>query len=244
KGDLTRSINVEAQGEVLQLKDNINQMIANLKDTTLKNQEQDWLKTTLAKFSGMMQGQRTIVSVAQLIMSELTPLVDAHHGGFYMMENPEGEPILNLIASYGFTQRKNLANWYRLKESLIGQCAFEKKRILLPDVPEDSIQIQTGLGGAPPNHAVVLPVLFEGETKAVIELASFKAFSQKQLTFLDQLMDSVGVILNMISSSMRTEELLQELKRSNSELEAQASELNEKAKLLEIKNQEVELASR
>ncbi|MGE3263179.1 MAG: HAMP domain-containing protein [Bacteriovoracia bacterium] len=245
KGDLTRSINVEAQGEVLQLKDNINQMISNLKDTTNKNQEQDWLKTNLAKFSGMMQGQRNIVSVAQLIMSELTPLIDAHHGGFFMMENSEkGDAMLNLIASYGFTVRKNLQTHYKLKENLIGQCAYEKKRILLTDIPENFIQIQSGLGEAPPKQVVVLPVLFEGETKAVIELASFKQFSPNQLSFLDQLMDSIGVILNMISSSMRTEELLQELKRSNAELEAQAGELNEKAKLLEIKNQEVELASR
>jgi HAMP domain-containing protein/signal transduction histidine kinase/CheY-like chemotaxis protein len=245
KGDLTRSINVEAQGEVLQLKDNINQMIANLKETTQKNTEQDWLKTNLAKFSGMMQGQRNIVSVAQLITSELTPLVGAQHAGFFMMEAAEkGEPVLNLIASYGFTTRKNLASSYKLKESLIGQCAFEKKRILLEDIPAGFISIQTGLGEAPPRNVVVLPVLFEGETKAVIELASFKEFSTNQLTFLDQLMDSIGVILNMISSSMRTEELLQELKRSNAELEAQAGELNEKAKLLEIKNQEVELASK
>jgi HAMP domain-containing protein/signal transduction histidine kinase/ActR/RegA family two-component response regulator len=244
KGDLTRSINVEAQGEVLQLKDNINQMIANLKETTQKNTEQDWLKTNLAKFSGMMQGQRNIVSVAQLITSELTPLVDAQHGGFFMLDTDKGEPVLNLIASYGFTNRKNLANTYRLKESLIGQCAYEKKRILLTDVPESFITIQTGLGDAPPRNVVVLPVLFEGETKAVIELASFKSFSMNQLIFLDQLMDSIGVILNMISSSMRTEELLQELKRSNAELEAQAGELNEKAKLLEVKNNEVELASK
>ncbi len=244
KGDLTRSINVEAMGEVAALKDNINQMIANLKDTTQKNNEQDWLKTNLAKFSGMMQGQRNIISVAQLIMSELTPLVGAQHGAFFMMETSENAPMLNLIASYAFTMRKNLSNSYRLKESLIGQCAFEKKRILLSDVPENFIHISTGMGDAPPRNVVVLPVLFEGETKAVIELASFKVFSDNHLTFLDQLMDSIGVILNMISSSMRTEELLQELKRSNAELEAQANELNDKAKLLEVKNQEVELASR
>ncbi|MGZ3720815.1 MAG: HAMP domain-containing protein, partial [Bdellovibrionota bacterium] len=246
KGDLTRSINVEALGEVLQLKDNLNQMIGNLRDTTVKNQEQDWLKTNLAKFSGMMQGQRNTVSVAQLIMSELTPLIDAHHGGFFMMDTDKktNEAELNLIASYGFTSRKSLSNTYKIKESLVGQCAYEKKRILLTDVPENFINIQSGLGDAPPKQVVVLPVLFEGETKAVIELASFRNFSSNQLSFLDQLMDSIGVILNMISSSMRTEELLQELKRSNAELEAQAGELNEKARLLEIKNQEVEMASR
>jgi len=245
KGDLTRYITVEAQGEVAALKDNINQMIGNLKDTTHKNQEQDWLKTNLARFSSMMQGQRSIVSVAQLIMSELTPLVDAQHGAFYMMEpDPNNEPILHLIASYGFGGRKSLQNKYKIRESLIGQCAFEKKPIVLADVPQDFVYIATGMGEAPPRTVVVLPVLFEGETKAVIELATFHPFVANHLVFLDQLMDSVGVILNMLSSSMRTEELLAQLKRSNAELEAQAAELNDKAKLLEVKNNEVELASR
>ncbi len=243
KGDLTQSITVEAQGEVAALKDNINQMIDNLKETTHKNQEQDWLKTNLAKFSSMMQGQRSITSVAQLIVSELTPLVDAQHGAFYMMD-AEPEPELHLIASYGFGGRKGLSNSYRMKQTLVGQCAFEKKRILLTDVPEDFIYIATGMGNAIPRSVVVLPVLFEGDTKAVIELASFKIFTPNYLTFLSQLMDGIGVILNMISSSMRTEELLQQLKTSNAELEAQAVELNDKAKLLELKNQEVELASR
>ena len=245
KGDLTRSITVAAQGEVAVLKDNINQMIGNLKDTTHKNQEQDWLKTNLARFSSMMQGQRSIVSVAQLVMSELTPLVDAQHAAFYIMEpGDSGDPVLHLVASYGFGGRKNLSTTYYLGETLIGQCAFEKKRILLSDVPSEFIYVATGMGEAPPRSVIVLPVLFEGDIKAVIEIAAFKPFSPNHLTFLDQLMGSVGVILNMISSSMRTEELLQQLQKSNAELEAQAAELNDKAKLLELKNTEVELASR
>jgi signal transduction histidine kinase/HAMP domain-containing protein/ActR/RegA family two-component response regulator len=244
KGDLTRSITVEAQGEVAALKDNINTMIGNLKDTTHKNREQDWLKSNLARFSSIMQGQRNIVSVAQLIMSELTPLIEAQHGAFYIVDESGREPMLQLIASYGFGGRRSLANRYKMQESLIGQCAFEKKRIMLADVPESFIYITTGMGEAAPRCAVVLPVLFEGEIKAVIELATFSSFVENHLTFLDQLMDSIGVILNMISSSMRTDELLQQLKTSNAELEAQAGELNEKAKLLEVKNNEVELASR
>jgi len=243
KGDLTRSITVEAEGEVAALKNNINQMIANLKDTTQKNNEQDWLKTNLAKFTEMMQGQRSLSAVAQLIMSELTPLVDAEQGAFFMTEQDGGDTVLSLIASYAFTSRKNVSNKYHLKEGLVGQCAFEKKRILLTHVPDDYLCVSSSLGQARPANIVVLPVLFEGELKAVIELASFGAFTPNYLNFLDQLMDSIGVILNMISSSMRTEELLQELKRSNAELEAQAKELEEKAKLLEVKNQEVELAS-
>jgi HAMP domain-containing protein/signal transduction histidine kinase/ActR/RegA family two-component response regulator len=246
KGDLSRSITVKAQGEVAALKDNINQMIATLKETTQKNTEQDWLKTNLGNFSNMIQGQRNIESVAQAIISKLTPLVNAQHGAFFLVETDKekDQPVLNLIASYGFGGRKTLAISYRLKESLIGQCAFEKKRILLSNVPEDFIYVASGMGEAPPRCVVVLPVLFEGEAKAVIELASFAEFSPNHLAFFDQLMENVGVILNMMGSSMRTEELLQELKRSNAELEAQAGELNEKAKLLEQKNSEVELASR
>jgi signal transduction histidine kinase/ActR/RegA family two-component response regulator len=155
-----------------------------------------------------------------------------------------GTHALRLIASYGFGGRKTLANAYGIKESLIGQCAFEKKRILLGEVPTDFIYIASGMGEAPPRCVVVLPVLFEDEVKAVIELASFTKFSPNHLTFLDQLMDGIGVILNMISSSARTEELLQQLQTSNAELEAQAGELNDKAKLLELKNREVELASK
>ena len=246
KGDLTRSITVQAQGEVAALKDNINQMIATLKETTAKNTAQDWLKTNLANFSSMMQGQRNVVSVAQALISELTPLVNAQHGAFYLLEagKERAEPVLNLIATYGFGGRKTLAGSYRLRETLIGQCAYEKKRILLSSVPPDFVYIASGMGEAPPRCVVVLPVLFEGEAKAVIELASFAEFDRNHLAFLDQLMENVGVILNMISSSMRTDELLQELKRSNAELEAQAGELNDKARLLEQKNNEVELASR
>jgi len=245
KGDLTRSITVEAQGEVAALSENINFMIGNLKDTTQKNTEQDWLKTNLAKFSSMMQGQRSVTAVAQLIMSELTPLVDAHQGTFFMLETEsEEQQSLNLIASYAFTERKNVSNRYRMKEGLVGQCAFEKKRILLTHPQDDYVIISSSLHDQKPRNVIVLPVLFEGELKAVIELASTRTFSQNYINFLDQLMDSIGVILNMISSSMRTEELLQELKRSNAELEAQAKELEDKAKLLEVKNQEVELASR
>jgi signal transduction histidine kinase/HAMP domain-containing protein len=244
KGDLTRSITVEAQGEVAALSENINQMIGNLKDTTEKNKEQDWLKTNLAKFSGMMQGQRSIAAVAQLVMSELTPLVDARQGAFFMAEGESTDAVLNLVASYAFTERRQVSNKYKLKEGLVGQCAYEKKRILITQPDEEYVKISSALVELTPKNVIVLPILFEGDLKAVIELSSLQPFTQNYINFLDQLMDSIGVILNMISSSMRTEELLQELKRSNAELEAQAKELEDKAKLLEVKNQEVELASR
>ncbi|HWG85467.1 MAG TPA: ATP-binding protein, partial [Deinococcales bacterium] len=263
QGDLTRSIAVEAQGEVLELKDNINRMIVNLRETTQKNQEQDWLKTNLAKFSGMMQGQKNLESVSRLIMSELTPLVGAHHGAFFIAENEAHEPTLKLIASYAYRERKNLSNRFRLGEGLVGQCALERKGILLTQVPSDYITISSGLGESTPLTIIVLPVLFEGEVKAVVELASFLPFSQIHRIFLDQLSESIGVVLNMIEANMRTEQLLQqsqsltqelqsqslelqtqqnELRRSNLDLEEKAALLEEQNRKVEIKNREVELA--
>jgi HAMP domain-containing protein/signal transduction histidine kinase/CheY-like chemotaxis protein len=270
KGDLTRAITVGAEGEVAKLKDNINQMIVNLRETTQKNQEQDWLKTNLAKFSSMMQGQKNLDTVSRLIMSQLTPLVSAHHGAFFMLDRDASVPVLKLVATYAYKERKSVANRFHFGESLVGQCALEKKPILLTNVPDDYIQINSGLGEAPPLNIIVLPVLFEGEVKAVIELASFNPFGAIHQIFLDQLTESIGVVLNMIGANMRTEQLLQqsqsltqelqsqskeltiqqeELKRSNSALEKQAVELEEKAKQLEeqnasieVKNREVELA--
>jgi signal transduction histidine kinase/CheY-like chemotaxis protein/HAMP domain-containing protein len=270
KGDLTRSIDVQAEGEVALLKDNINQMILNLKETTEKNTEQDWLKTNLAKFSSMMQGQKNLETVSQMIMSELTPLVSAHYGAFFVMEMDDGAPLLNLTSSYAYRERKHVSNRFRIGEGLVGQCAREKKPILLTRVPADYVQISSGLGEAAPLSIIVMPVLFEGEVKAVIELASFHSFSAIHQLFLDQLMVSIGVVLNMITANMRTEQLLlqsqnltlelqnqsrelqaqqQELRRTNLALEKQAEELEEKARLLaeqnakvEIKNREVEQA--
>ncbi len=243
KGDLTRSIAVEAQGEVLQLKDNINQMIGNLRETTRANKEQDWLKTNLARFSGMMQGQRNLEALSKLIMSELTPVVSAQHGAFYILEGEEGLPTLKLVSTYAFQKRKSVANRFTMGESLVGQCGIEKKSILVTRVPDDYIQISSGLGEAPPKNIIVLPVMFEGKLKSVIELASFQEFSPIHLTFLDQLAQSIGVVFNMIGASMRTEELLQELQRSNAELEGRSKELEDKAHLLEVKNREIAKAS-
>jgi HAMP domain-containing protein/signal transduction histidine kinase/CheY-like chemotaxis protein len=245
EGDLTRSIDVDAQGEVLSLKDTINQMIENLKDTTQTNKEQDWLKTNLAKFSQMMQGQRSLESLARLIMSELTPLVTAQHGTFFVTETErQGEdPVLKLLSSYALRERKRLANRFELGEGLVGQCALERKTIQVDDVPPDYVRITSSVGEAPPRNILVLPVLFEGQIKGVIELASFQRFSPIHITFLEQLTLSIGVVFNMITASMRTEELLEELKGSNVELEKRTNELEEKASLLEEKNREIAQAS-
>ncbi|HEU0007533.1 MAG TPA: response regulator, partial [Terriglobia bacterium] len=227
KGDLSRSITVDAAGEVARLKDNINEMIGNLRDTTQKNAAQDWLKTNLAKFTRLMQGQRDLLAVSRLILSELAPLVGMQHGLFYVNEAANGDAELQLLASYAFKERRHLSNRFRAGEGLVGQCALEKERILLWDVPPDYVQINSGLGEASPSSIVVLPVLFEDQVKAVIELASFQRFSDIHLTFLDQLTESIGIVLNTITATMRTEELLKQSQTLATELQTRQEELTE-----------------
>ena len=268
QGDLTRSINVEAAGEVSDLKDNINQMIGNLRETTERNAAQDWLNSNLARFSGMLQGQRDQKTVARLLMSEVTPIVAAHHGAFYVAEDTgvsggaeDEETELLLVASYGYKERKSLANRFKVGEALIGQAALERKVIVITQAPEHYITIASGLGEAAPTSIIVVPVLFEETVMAVIELASFAPFSEVQQTFLEMLSESIGVVLNTINANMRTEELLlqsqsltqdlqsqseelqaqqDELRRSNAELEAQTATLRASEELLQTQQEELQ----
>ncbi len=233
KGDLTRSISVEAQGEVAALKDYINEMIRNLKDTTQKNTEQDWLKTNLTKFTRMLQGQRDLLTVANLVLAELAPLVAAQHGVFYIHGSEDGENHLRLLGSYAYQKRKHLSDRFQIGEGLIGQCALERQRILLESVPDDYIKVSSGLGEGNPKNIIVLPVVFENEVKAVIELASVQDFSDTHLAFLDQLTESIGIVLNTIEATSRTENLLKQSQSLAEELQSQQQELTETNRRLE-----------
>src|SRR5438045_4197370 len=257
QGDLTRSIMVEAQGEVAALKDNINEMIRNLKDTTLKNNEQDWLKTNLAKFSRMRQGQGDLVAASQLVLSELAPLVHAQQGVLYAQSVQDGEPTLKLVASYAAGSEEQLPSVVRPGEGLVGQCALEKKRILLEDLRQDYLRIESAVGSAAPLNVVILPVLFEGDVKAVMELASIRRFNATRLLFLDQLAESIGIVLNTIGANMRTRDLLaqsqsltrelqkqqQELKQTNERLGYQAGNLQKSESLLKMQQEELRHAN-
>ena len=201
---------METRGEVAELKDNINTMIDNLRVTTERNQEQDWLKTNLAKFTRMLQGQRDLFTVGQMLLSELAPLVEAQQGTIYQMDTVDEDRPLVCGCWPATPQRTGPAGAKsQLGEGLVGQCAVEKQRILLTDVPPDYMPIHSSLGDAQPANIVVLPVLFEGQTKAVIELASLHPFTDTHLTFLEQLTQTIGVVLNTIEATMRTEDLLQ-----------------------------------
>src|SRR5262249_3235503 len=246
-------IQVAAHGEVAFVKDNINEMIRNLRDTTSRNNEQDWLKTNLAKFSRMLQGQRDLLAVARMILSELAPVVSAQQGVFYIIDNVDGgnEPELKLLASYAYRDRKGANKRFKLGEGLVGQAALEKERILLTRVPRDYVKISSGLGAAPPRNIVVLPILFEGQVKAVMELSSAEEFNPTHQAFLDQLTESIGIVLNTIEANTRTEDLLKqsqslatELQSRQEELQTTNQELEEKARQLFDQNAEVERKNR
>jgi HAMP domain-containing protein/CheY-like chemotaxis protein/signal transduction histidine kinase len=257
KGDLTRSIQVDARGEVAELKDNINTMIDNLRLTTDRNTEQDWLKTNLAKLTNMLQGQRDLATVGRLLLSELTPLVNAQQGVIYQMENEE-TPGLKLLSTYADDGINGHARALRLGDGLVGQCAVERQRMLITEMPDTAVPIGSALFKATPKNIIVLPVLFENQVKAVIELGSIHEFTSLQTIFLDQLTTSIGIVLNSIEASMQTEGLLKqsqqlagelqaqqrELQQTNEQLEQKAQQLAERNVEVERKNQEIEQARR
>jgi HAMP domain-containing protein/CheY-like chemotaxis protein/signal transduction histidine kinase len=236
KGDLTRSIQVEARGEVAELKDNINTMIDNLRLTTDRNTEQDWLKTNLARFTGMLQGQRDLTTVGRKLLSELVPLVNAQQGMIYQMESEESMVLLAAFAGDGED-----GHLRRLKsgEGLVGQCAAERRRIVISDLPPQTVPIRSSLFEAVPQNVVVLPVLFENHVKAVIELASLSFFTASHLAFLEQLTSSIGIVLNSIEATMQTEGLLKQSQQLAAELQTQQKELQQTNEQLALKAQQL-----
>jgi CheY-like chemotaxis protein/signal transduction histidine kinase/HAMP domain-containing protein len=257
KGDLTRSVQVEARGEVAELKDYINTMIDNLRLTTDRNKEQDWLKTNLARFTGMLQGQRDLSTVGRMLLSELVPLVNAQQGVIYQMD-AEDPSELGLLSSYADGTEDGHELHLRVGEGLVGQCASEKRRMLITDLPLGATTIRSSLFQAVPKNVIVLPILFEDRVKAVIELGSLSAFTASHLSFLEQLTASIGIVLNSIEATMQTEGLLKqsqqlakelqtqqtELQQTNEQLAQKAQQLAEQNVEVERKNQEIEQARR
>ena len=255
KGDLTRSIQVEASGELVELKDNINTMIHNLRLTTEHNTEQDWLKTNLARVTGMLQGQRDLATVGQMLLSQLVPLVNAQQGIIYKAEE-EGSALALLSSFAGESDGDGHVKRVKLGEGLVGQCAAERRSMLITDTPPNALPIRSGLLRALPRSVMVLPVLFEGRLKAVIELASLNSFTQSHMAFLEQLSSTVGIVLNSIEATMQTEALLKqsqdlaaelqtqqgELQQTNEQLGQKAQQLAEQNAEVERKNKEIEQA--
>ena len=247
-GDLTRSISVEAQGEVAELKDNINAMVRSLRETTTANEDQDWLNTNLARFSGLMQGHRELRTVAELIMNELTPLVAAQLGTFFLAETGDDDVRLRLVAGYGHSidspgtdsgEDAAPPTEFRLGQSLVGQVASTKKTILVDQTPADYVRIASSLGSAGPASLIVLPIVFEDQALGVIELASFGRYTPVQRDFLEQLMETIGVNVNTIIANARTDSLLAESQRLTQELRARSEQLQEQQGELRRSNAEL-----
>ncbi|AKL70288.1 histidine kinase [Streptomyces sp. Mg1] len=251
RGDLSLKVDVDAAGEIQVLQDNINTMIVNLRDTTLANKEQDWLKGNLARISALMQGRRELDDVASLIMSELTPVVSAQHGAFYLALPAGGSPEigtdggadgsyeLRMRGSYAYAGTQ-MPTSFRPGEGLIGTVAEEKRTILVENTPPGYLKISSGLGEAPPAHVIVLPVLFEGTVLGVIELASFTPFTQIQKDFLSQIAEMIGTSVNTISVNSRTELLLKQSQEMTEQLRERSDELENRQKALQAANAELE----
>ncbi|MEV0612548.1 HAMP domain-containing protein [Nonomuraea sp. NPDC050404] len=235
-GDLTRSITVDAEGELADLKDNINSMVKSLRETTSANEQQDWLKTNLARMSGLMQGHRDLATVAQLVMSELAPLVAAQYGAFFLAEESE----LQLISAYGYPVAPHRPSRFKLGEALVGQAARSRRTIAMTELPPGYITISSGLGSTAPTSVIVLPIVVEEQVLGVIELASVQTFTPVHRAFLDQLMETIGVNLNTIVANARTDELLKESQRLAVELQTRSEELQQQQEELQRSNAELE----
>ena len=239
-GDLTRTISVDAEGEVAELKDTINTMVDTLRETVQASRDQDWLKTNLASIGSMMQGHRDLEVVAELIMEELAPLMGALHGTFFLAEEAGDETGLRLIAGYGLRADKDAPIQYRIGQSLIGQVAKSKRLVVVDDIPQGYIKITSGLGEAPPANLVVLPLLFEGEVLGVVELASFSRFTPIQIDFLEQFAETLGISVNAIIANSRTDTLLDQSQQLATELQARSSELQARSEELQRSNADLE----
>src|ERR1700729_3303310 len=239
-GDMTQTISVEAEGEVAELKDSINAMVRSLRETVQASQDQDWLKTNLASIGSMLQGHRDLEVVAELIMEELAPLLGAQHGPFFLTEDWSGEQRLRLIAGYGLRADKDAPIQYRIGQSLIGQVAKSKRPIVVDDIPQGYIKISSGLGEASPSNLAIMPIMFEDQVLAVVELASFTKFSAIQIAFLEQLAETLGISVNAIMANSRTDALLEESQRLTGELQARSSELQARSEELQRSNADLE----
>ncbi|MFR9755152.1 HAMP domain-containing protein [Streptomyces sp. TR06-5] len=262
RGDHNVRIDVDAAGEILELQGYINTMITNLRETTLANTDQDWLKGNLARISALMQGRRDLKDVAGLIMTELTPVVSAQHGAFFVAvpggdaengigadrigagdigaaEDGHAPYELRMLGSYGYT-RGNMPTSFGPGESLIGTAAQEKRTILVENAPPGYLKISSGLGEAPPAHVIVLPVVFEGTVLGVVELAAFQPFTQIQKDFLSQIAEVIATSVNTISVNTKTEVLLSQSQELTEQLKERSAELENRQKALEESNSQLE----
>ncbi|KUP97014.1 HAMP domain-containing protein, partial [Thermobifida cellulosilytica] len=264
RGDLTQSIQVSARGELATLKDNVNLMVSNLRETTAAQRDEDWLKTNLARLSGLLQGHRDLNDLARLIMTEVTPLVEAQHGACYLPEDENDTETFRLYAGYGYQpgeQRRRIT----AGQGLAGEAIAQRKEMIVHNVPGDYVRIESGLGEAPPLSLAIFPILSEDRVLGVIELGSFGEFREIHLNFLRQLVSLISATITTILANSKTEYLLaqsqqlttalqersnelqrqqEELRRKNAELHSKAGQLASQNRAIELQNRQIERARR
>jgi hypothetical protein len=233
QGDLSHRVAITGNDEFSKLGQSFNAMADKLKASLEESTSQSWRNSNLARFGQMLQGEMDLQAAGQKILSEFASVMKSRHGMFYVLDSTNGTSDLSLLASYAHHERKNLANTFALGQGLVGQCALEKQTILVSNLPDDYTRIGSGVGEANPVNVVVVPVIFDGKVKAVIEQASFELFNTVQLDYLDQAANNLGVVISTIEAAQRTEELLQQEQMQTEELQCQQEELTEGNRKLE-----------
>ena len=199
----------EYQGDFVQIKNALETAATKLADVTAKNAIQDWLKTGQTQLNEQISGEQDVVTLAKNIITFLTTYLEMPVGVFYILENTDKDACLKLLASYAYTQRKGVANEFKIGEGLVGQAALEKERIIVTNLPENYITIQSGLGEAIPQQLIVIPFLYENAVKGIIEIGSFQEITKIKLELLEQVMPSIGIAINTAESRTKMQALLQ-----------------------------------
>lgn len=244
KGDLSEQMIVSRQDEIGQLFQALKTMLQNLRAANMEREEQNWLKTGLAELNQKISGEQQVVPLAENIINFLTPYVAAQVGVVYVLEGQGEGSTLKMVASHAYTWRNKVSNRFKLGEGLVGQAALEHKPIMIMDLPQDYIHIQSGLGESPPRTVFIIPFMYETQVKGVIELASLHELNAIQREFLKQAVTSIGIAMNTAESRSQMQELLEQSKAQTEELQAQQEELQAQQEELRQANEELEVRSR
>jgi CheY-like chemotaxis protein/HAMP domain-containing protein len=228
RGDYT--VEIERRSQDDRLSASLNRMTRNLREMTRENERQNWLKTGQTQLNDRMRGEPEMAALGSSLITFLARYLKAQIGAFYV---PDGNNRLHLIAGYAYKKHKQRSNAFELGEGLVGQAALEKQRIILANVPDDYIAVSSGLGAARPCNIVVVPVVFDGEVKGVIELGSLYAFADDDLVFLDLVAENIAIAIHSAQSRLRVQELLEETQTQAEELQAQQEELRQANEELE-----------
>ena len=205
-----------------------------------KNEDQAWMTRNLADLTTFLQSFKDLESFSHNFIQKITPLVGGKHGVFYLNENEDSEPLFHLMATYAYKNESGMSRILKLGEGMIGQSALEKQPIMMTDVPDNYVRISSGTGDAAPRNIFVVPIVFEGQVRAVFEIASFEPFTSIEQELIVKLADYSGIITDNITGRIKMMELLLESQTMTEELQTQSEELSTQHEELKRFNDELE----